>query len=274
MSMIETKLNIGVKEPFRILHMSDTHLTYADMRDGERKVALAESRKNGFPYAEETLILASKTAKEKGVPIVHTGDLIDFVSIANLEAAKQFTHENDCYMAAGNHEFSLYVGEAKEDAAYRNQSLDIVQASFKNDIRMSSRVIGGVNFVALDNSYYLFEAEQLAFLKKEAEKNMPIILLLHDPLYEPTLYDMMMKNSPCAYLVGVPESLMQGYPADRYEQQKADETTLSAMDYIKNQPQIKAIIAGHIHHNYEGLFADRIPQITTSCTDIRLIEFT
>ena len=35
---------------------------------------------------------------------------------------------------------------------------------------------------------------------------------------------------------------------------------------------IKALITGHLHFNYEGVFADRIPQIITSCTDIRLIE--
>ena len=63
-------------------------------------------------------------------------------------------------MAAGNHEYSLYVGEAWEDAAYRNQSLATVQEAFINNIRMAARVIGGVNFVALDDGYYLFEEEQ------------------------------------------------------------------------------------------------------------------
>ena len=273
MSLIETTLHIGAKEPFRVLHVSDTHLTDADLRDGERKVALAEKRSKIFPYAEKTLEFASKAAKEKGVPIVHTGDLLDFVSIANLEKAKKFTDENDCFMAAGNHEFSLYVGEAKEDAAYRNQSLATVQAAFKNDIRMDARVIGGVNFVALDNGYYLFEQEQLDFLKNEVKKGLPVVLLLHNPLYEPALYERMMQKSPCAYLVGVPEHLMQGYPKDRYAQQLADAITRETVDYIRKEAAIKALITGHLHFNYDGIFADRIPQIITSCTDVRLIEF-
>ena len=131
MKVIETKLNVGIKEPFQVIHATDTHLTYADMRDGERKVILSEQRKKFFSKAEEVLALACKEAKERGIPIVHTGDLIDFVSIANLEVVKQFTAENDCFMVAGNHEFSLYVGEAKEDVAYRNQSLPTVQQVFK-----------------------------------------------------------------------------------------------------------------------------------------------
>ncbi|MBQ7050167.1 MAG: metallophosphoesterase [Firmicutes bacterium] len=272
MEIIKTAIPLGVETPFQVLHLSDTHLTRADLRDRERKVKLAKNRLPIFPEAEDVLQSACAAAKQLQVPIVHTGDLIDFVSMANLEAAKKFTDENDCFMAAGNHEFSLYVGEAKEDAAYRNQSLAAVQAAFKNDIRMSSRIIGGVNFVALDNGYYLFEEKQFEFLKQEVEKGLPMILLMHTPLYEHALYEKMMKQSPCAYLAGVPTELMKSYPTDRFQQQLADEITLKVMEYIKDQPLIKALITGHLHFNYEGVYADRIPQIVTSCTDARLIE--
>ena len=113
MNIIESTLRIGVEAPFQIIHISDTHLTYADMRDGERKVELARGRKTCFPYDEEAVLqLAGDLSREKGIPIVHTGDLIDFVSVANLERAERFVRETDCFLAAGNHEFSLYVGEA------------------------------------------------------------------------------------------------------------------------------------------------------------------
>ncbi len=272
--MIQTKLHIGASAPFQILHLTDTHLTHADLRDGERKVTLANKRANIFPEADAVLKTASTLSAENHFPIVHTGDLIDFVSIKNLEMANDFIQKTGAFVAAGNHEFSLYVGEAKEDTAYRNQSLAIVQKAFQNDIRMSSRMISGVNFVALDNGYYLFDEEQLAFLKNEVKKEFPIILLFHTPLFERALYDQIMTEQPCAYLVDVPETLMQGYPENRFEQQKADEITKETVHYIKNEPLIKAIIAGHIHKNYEGLFDGCIPQITTSCTDIRLINIT
>jgi 3',5'-cyclic AMP phosphodiesterase CpdA len=272
MKILPTTLHIGVATPFRVLHATDTHLVFADLRDGERKVALAEKRKRIFPQAEEALAFAERTAAEMGLPLLHTGDLIDFVSVANLEAVARFTAATDCFAAAGNHEFSLYVGEAKEDAAYRNQSLVAVQAAFKNDIRMAARVIGGANFVALDNGYYLFEREQLDFLKNEVAKGLPVVLLFHNPLYDEALYKLMMQRSPCAYLVGVPEALMQTYPKDRFAQQLADAVTRETVEYIQNEPQIKGIITGHLHFNYEGMFGDRIPQVMTSCTDLRLIE--
>ena len=273
MSIIKTKLNVGATKPFKVLHMTDTHLTYADMRDGQRKVDLAASREKIFPGNVETLELGVKTAKELNVPIFHTGDLIDFVSLANLEAVEKFTNEVDCFMAAGNHEFSQYVGEAFEDADYRNQSLDKVQKVFKNDIRASSRVINGVNFLAIDNGYYLFEKEQLAFLKSEVKKGLPVVLLFHNPLFEPELFEMRMKNAKWASVVGVPKELMSSYPEKRFIQQLADETTIETIEFIKNESNIKAIITGHLHFNYESELYGRIPQIITSCIDIRLIEF-
>lgn len=273
MNVIRQTLAVGAEKPFRALHISDTHLTYADARDGQRKVDLVSWRLPSFPHAEQMLAEAGDLANELGVPILHTGDLIDYVSLANLEAVTRFTAAHDVFMATGNHEFSLYVGEAKEDAAYRNQSLPRVQACFANDIRMSSREIEGVNFVALDNGYYLFEPEQLAFLQQQVQKGLPIVLMMHTPLYEQPLYDMIMKVTPCAYLAGVPEPLMRCYPPERYEQQLADEVTLQTMEYIAAQPLIKAILAGHLHREYQGLYAGRIPQFVTGCTSARLIEF-
>jgi hypothetical protein len=170
MQLIHTRIEIGLPAPIRVLHASDTHLTHADARDGRRKVELAESRLRGFPDADQRLDELGRLSHELGVPVMHTGDLIDFVSLANLEAAKAFADSHDIFMATGNHEFSLYVGEAWEDADYRNQSLAAVQACYKNDIRMSARVIrngdAAINFVALDNGYYYFEPRQLAFLKE------------------------------------------------------------------------------------------------------------
>lgn len=273
MKLFHTTLHVGADVPFRAIHVSDTHLTLADERDGARKVALVDWRLPSFPDAQKVLCEVGDLADEMGVPILHTGDLIDFVSLANLEAVKAFTESHDVFMAAGNHEFSLYVGEAKEDAAYRNQSLGAVQSVFQNNIRMSSRIIGGVNFVALDNGYYTFEPEQFAFLRTEVARGLPVVLMMHVPLYTPAFYERMMRYAPCAYLVGVPEEQMRCYPPDRYEQQLADALTLDMMEYVASQPAIKAILTGHNHFDYESTFAGRIPQLTIGCAQARVIEF-
>ncbi len=275
MKIIHNTVNIGLDTPVRVLHASDTHLTRADLRDGLRKVDLGASRAHGYSEAEDCLNEMSRISHEMNLPIMHTGDLIDFVSYANIEAAKVFMDSNDCFFATGNHEFSQYLGEAWEDADYRNQSLAKVQASFKEDIRMASRVINGLNFVALDNGYYNFDPEHLEFIKEQVKLGLPIVLMFHTPLYERAFYDYSIGRTPCsAYLVGVPDELMACYTEEhRIRQQRADAVTLEIMDYIANEPLIKAILTGHMHFDYESVFADRIPQLCTDCCTLRVVEF-
>lgn len=282
MKVIHSELRIGIAEPIQIVHISDTHLTLTDGCDNGRKTELACRRFPLFPHAQENLVAAAQIAEELDATMLHTGDLIDFVSHANLEYVSAFMQTHDCFFCAGNHEFSQYVGEAKEDAAYRALSLDMVQKAFHNDIRMDSRVIGGVNFVALDDGYYLFEAEQLSFLKKQVALGLPIVLMLHNPIYEDKLYDDVLNHSEalglspsksrCAYLTAVPEEKMSHYSPDRFAQQHADEITRETVAYIKSEPLIKAVIAGHLHCNYEGYLTEKIPQIITSHEDIRIIN--
>ena len=35
LNIIHTTLPVGATAPFKIIHLSDTHLTYADLRDGK-----------------------------------------------------------------------------------------------------------------------------------------------------------------------------------------------------------------------------------------------
>lgn len=277
MRIVETKISVGANTPFSVLHISDTHLTLADEFDNERKHELAQKRSEieAFRETEAVRKTASEMSKKEGLPIFHTGDLIDFVSHANLKVAKEFAEENDLFLAAGNHEFSQYVGEAEEDAAYRNQSLALVQSAVKNDIRFSSRVINGVNFVALDNSYYLIEENQLECLQAEVEKGLPVVLLLHTPLYEQSLYNHhrnKKEHSP-VYLMNVPQEKMEYYSTERYKQQKADFVTEKAYDYILSEPAIKAILAGHLHYDFESTINQKLPQFITGCSTIRKVEF-
>ena len=249
--MFETSLilNLGAEKPFKLLHASDTHLTRADGRDDERKINLAASRSHEFPNSEANLDCILRAAKKDNATIVYAGDLLDFVSQSNLDAAREFTHAADVFACAGNHEFSLYVGEAFEDAAYRNQSLAKVNACFTNDIRKSVRVINGIKIIALDNSYYFFENEQSEFLKAECSEGLPVILLIHVPIYTPELHALLMENPvrDCAYLCGTPSSVTANYPEHRRLQQTTDEITLETCEFIKHCPAIKCILTGHIH---------------------------
>ncbi|MBO4429351.1 MAG: metallophosphoesterase [Clostridia bacterium] len=270
MDLIRTKVVAGAERPFTLVHASDTHLTLADGRDGERKVKLALKRKNVFGDAEGMIREISRLSKELSAPIVYTGDLIDFVSRKNLEYAKKFADENDVFFTAGNHEFSLYVGEAFEDEAYRNKSLARVQRCFKNDIRFASRVMNGVNLIGIDDSYYLFDKAQLDALKKEISRGLPIILFMHNALYEEKLFGEIRSDAP--YLACPPKAALEGCSEYRIRQQTPDAITIEMTEYIKRQPLIKAIFTGHLHWDWDGMLTPSIPQYVTGKETVRIIE--
>lgn len=271
MTEITNVFHIGAKAPFTFFHATDTHLTLCDSRNDARKQTLAADRARYFPQAEMHLRESANMARECGSFLVHTGDLIDFVSEANLDAAAQFMQENDCFFTAGNHEFSLYVGEAFEDEAYRAQSFDRVQAAFPHSIRFSSRHVNGVNFVGLDNSYYRIEPWQLSRLKAEAQRGEPIVLCMHTPLFTEKLFAYSMRSSDNAGLMSVPEELMQDYSDYRYLQQLEDASTHAAYEYILNCPAIRLVLTGHLHFDYETMLTPRLPMLVTGCDTVRRI---
>lgn len=261
-------INVGAKKPFSALHISDTHLTRVDARDNERKKSLAASRQRVFPWAEHYFDAAIRYARERDLMLLHTGDLIDFVSEANLDFVAMQLGIGSWFVSAGNHEYSQYVGEAKEDAAYKAQSFDKVQRAYPNNLKVASQVINGINFVALDDVYYNVTAEQHELMRREVEKGLPIVLMCHVPFYTPKhCADVLKGNKGLAgYVTGAPLEITQTYQTNpslgpdeqwrnRSVQQRSDEPTLEFIAWLKQQPLLKAILCGHCHHFYEEQFS-------------------
>ena len=170
----EVHVKVGATESFGVLHVSDTHIVRADNRDDEAKMALASWRARDMTYGEHYLDEAIRYARDHGLYMMHTGDLYDFVSEANLDSCAVHMLAADWFVCAGNHEYSQYVGEAKEDEAYKASSREAVQGAFPNDLTFASRVINGVNFVAVDDVYYNFTEKQRELMEAEMKKGLPV----------------------------------------------------------------------------------------------------
>ncbi len=263
MELIKSAIHVGLEKPVKLLHVTDTHLDLADGRDDARKRALAG--RMSAPKKEQYLCEHIAYAKEHCDLLVHTGDLMDFVSHANVDKARELLRDNHIFFIAGNHDYSQYIGEAWEDNAYRMNSYMQMGYGLGVPMFFNSRVVGGVNIVGIDNSYYLFEDWHLWRLRKEAEKGLPIILAFHDPLFEQTLYahHMSFPGADCTYLVGCDEEHLLPYSEFRAVQQRPNEATLRMIDYIKHEPLIKAILTGHLHFNFESNITDALPQFVT-----------
>lgn len=266
MNIKKIKLNIGIQSPLKLLHISDTHLSYADSRSDERKQRLAMARsqlfENGTHACTMHLLDSMDYAAKNCDLLVHTGDLIDFVSYRNVDIVKSIMGDLDYLFVTGNHEFSKYVGEAVEDEAYKQDSLALVQQAFKNNIRFSSKVVGGVNLIGIDNSYYHFNQEHIDLFKVEALKGLPIILFLHNPFYTKELFDecMRVRGSTNASIMGCPDELIAGYTKDRFIQQHATDDDMAMIDYFKSLDLIKAVFVGHLHFFHESQWSDTARQ--------------
>ena len=252
----------GIEEPFSILHISDVHISKADRRDSISIQKLPGTRSK--PWSEYYLSEALNYARSNQLPIINTGDMIDFVSEANLDIAAAYFQMYPMYVCPGNHEFARMVKGAKEDDSYKNAAFDHVQAAYPVPLTCSSRVIGGVNFIALDNSYYKYTDEQWKFVKSEFKKGLPVIIICHIPIYSPSQCEYALKQSKgnCAHLIGAPESVTSKYSESRKEQQEADKTTLDFIEWLRKQKLLKAIFSGHCHYNFEADFSATAKQYT------------
>ena len=267
-------IDADANEPFTFIHLGDNHLSLIDERDygDARLVETANARFDYCPYAQRVLDDAALKARELDAFIVHTGDLIDYVSHKNLDLAKDFTDHNDVFACAGNHEYHVYIWDDGEDVPRRERVAEKVQAAFTNDIRFSVREEHGVKFIAIDNSFHTIEQWQLDRFKEELKDGKPIILALHVPVYAPDIFEFQMTKLDYphpAWLMAVPEELMTAYQYEPQwiEEQKANDATNEFYNLIVSTPSLKAILVGHDHAHFVSQVTPTLRQYMVACEE-------
>lgn len=261
LKIVHTTITLGLEKPVELLHITDTHLVMDDERKSDRRQHF--DRPEGSGQLESYLNQALDYAKEKGCLLVHTGDLIDCTTDRVLAYVDQVLADVDYMYAAGNHDFCHWVGEAVEDLPYKWMMMKKTAPHFKPNLYFDSRVVGGVNIVTMDDSYYLITDGQVDALRAEVAKGYPIVLCMHVPVYTPKLAEV---GNGVAYVLGAPEEILETYTERRRKQQTPDAATLRAMDYIQNEPAIKAVLTGHKHVNFEEPLAGGAMQYSTGGT--------
>lgn len=264
MKINEYTLKIGIDKPVSVYHMTDNHLTRADEREDDRKLALAEKRGKAFADAERYTREMLLKVQADGLPLIHTGDLADFVSRANYEAVMPLFRGIDVIMAAGNHEFSRYVGEAWEDEEYKAKYLSDVVALFPEGILFGTHMRGGLRFLTLDNNYYYVTEAQLTRFRETMQDGVPTVLCVHNPLYSEDLLAQIHEREGAdavPYLFGCPEPLLRNLNEHRYKQQKPDFVTEEFLSFCNACPNLKAVLAGHLHKGYESKLDCGTPQL-------------
>lgn len=190
----------GLEKPVVVLHITDSHVSVADPREAPYQQyasrmdsAYGKQREHWRTKKKATtanhLLDLLAAAKDRRVDLIAlTGDIINNPSQSSvrfISDALKKTGIRWLYIA-GNHDWH-YEGMPGSSDALRKAWLQkrlLPLFAGRNPLYYAARV-GGINFIALDNSTYQVTAAQLAFYEKEVARGLPTVLLLHIPLYTP-----------------------------------------------------------------------------------------
>ncbi|MBP5321304.1 MAG: metallophosphoesterase [Kiritimatiellae bacterium] len=248
-------INAGAEKPFSLLHISDTHLTEALPEEGKTKQELKRVRSQTFGGRQEEALRDSLAwAKNNTDFVLHTGDLIDWMSEGNMALAKKYLGEG-VFGSMGNHEFSpdMWLSHYTEDEPGKAVNAPKLKEAYPYDIRFSSKVVNGVNFIALDDVFGTIAPDLVERFRAEVQRKLPIILCMHVPFATPTIM-----RADYKYWHGAGKTFQSAAipaPWGDYKRQQADPVTRDFIAYLKTEPLLKGILAGHLHITIQDRFS-------------------
>lgn len=243
----------GATKPFSVLHVSDTHLTAVYPHEDKWKQEMSRADTPIFgAKQEEALAEAVAYAKRHCDFLLHTGDLIDFVSEANLDISKRLL-PGGCLGALGNHEYSHYgwlVKKAGTAGPGREETRKMLSKVCPFRIPIAAKELNGVAFVAIDDADGAVSEDQVKEFRRIAARGRPIILCMHVPFYTPGIC----RAGKRWWKKGTDEANPELKLPD-FQRQRSDPATCEFIAYLKGEPHLKGILSGHLHMFAEDRFS-------------------
>ena len=261
------EIRVGATKPFKVVHCSDSHMAFMTVNDlvggMKRDLDMYDYRLKEMANGIPSLAACVLKARRENLPLFHTGDLYDYESEAtHFMAADAFDGLGTRLYAPGNHEYHGHWGPGISGAAVA-VSRGRLEKDVGQSVSVSSLVLNGVNFVAFDNGGLSFgkEKEQLAAIKKEFAKGLPVVLLCHLPLYTKELYaDFTEAKGVRAGEKPIKKETMPWILCGMHAAEKP------LLEYLAKQPLLKAVLCGHLHREYRFAFTDKVFQYVAGAT--------
>ena len=243
----------GATKPFSVLHVSDTHLTSVYPHEDKWKQEMSRADTPIFgAKQEEALSEAVAYARRHCDFLLHTGDLIDFVSEANLDIAKRLL-PGGCLGALGNHEYSHYgwlVKKAGTAGPGREETREMLSKAYPFRLPIAAKELNGVTFVAMDDADGTVSEDQIGKFRRIAAMGRPIILCQHVPFYTRGICQAGKRWWKKDTDEANPELKLPDF-----QRQRRDAATCEFIEYLKGEPLLKGILSGHLHMFAEDRFS-------------------
>jgi hypothetical protein len=264
----------AVNRPFRVLVVADTHLFTDDdrgepYRQFSGRMAKAYNQTNHFQTGaptnpEQSFAEALKLGQESKINLLAlVGDIFSFPSEAAIDWVKDQLKRADLpYLyTAGNHDWH-YEGmegslETLRATWTENRLMPLYQG---NHPLMAAYDVQGITFLAIDNSHYQILPEQLDYFRKHVSGGVPMVLMLHIPLFAP--------GRPTGFGCGHPDwgaKNDRSYELERRPKWPESGHTQVTMDFhreVFSGPNLLGVFAGHIHRQSIDVM-NGIPQFVT-----------
>jgi len=252
----------AIEKNTKIVHISDSHLTV--FKNGKSEFPEFAKRMNkAYENPEHYLTgeigtrlghfeeILDKAKTNKVDLLLLTGDILNNPSIYGVEYLMEKL--DNCGIQylyiSGNHDWHFEGMEGSADSLRNNwiqkRLLPLYQG---NNPLYYSKVINGINFVMIDNSTYQINKEQLKFFREQTNRNYPIVLGIHIPLYQPEDFKKgvgTIGDSRWGYDYDGKNSVLER--RERWSKQGNKKETLEFIIEVLSNKKLLAVFTGHKH---------------------------
>ena len=188
-----------VKDTVYLMVVSDTHLWMSDSREEpyrqySQRMAGAYHVTKHFKTGkdttpEEAFEQTVERARQQRVDaLALMGDIFSYPSEAAIEWATGILNRSGVpfYYTCGNHDWHYEGMEGSEEELRWTWIGNRLLPMFHGEDPLKYYVdVKGVRLVFIDNSIYEILPEQLSFIQKQIQSGVPLVLMMHIPLYAP-----------------------------------------------------------------------------------------
>ena len=263
-----------IKEKIKIIHIADTHLYMDDDRgtpflNYSGRMAKAYNQTTHFKTREKTnpkksFEEALEFAKKLNADVITlVGDIFSFPSELAIEwvLSKLEAIGIPYIYIAGNHDWH-YEGMKGKLASLRDKWTEkrLMPLYQGNNPLMAAYDIKGIRFLAIDNSTYEINDEQLIFLSEQVASGLPLVLLVHIPMYAPGKKISFGCGNPFWGATTDRNSELERRP--KWPENGHTKTTFEFYKKVFDSSNVMGIFAGHIHRNSIEIIKGK-PQIVS-----------